>query len=63
MGGSWTITDKKKFTHLALTSRGELQVPLPALMKGLVAPIVVGENQKLVEHYIAKLTERFGGKH
>ncbi len=63
LGGSWTITDKKKFTHLALTSRGELQVPLPALMKGIVAPIVVGENQKLVEHYIAKLTERFGGKH
>lgn len=63
MGGSWAITDKKNFTHLVLTSRGELQVPLPALMKGVVAPIVVGENEKLIKQYIANLTKRFGGEH
>ena len=63
MGGSWAITEKNNFTHLVLTSRGELQVPLPALMKGVVAPIVVGENEKLIKQYIANLTQRFGGEH
>lgn len=63
VGGSWAITDKKNFTHLVLTSRSELQVPLPALVKGIVAPIVVAENEKLVKQYIANLTKRFGGDH
>lgn len=63
VGGSWAITDKKKFTHLVLKISGELQVPLPALMKGIVAPIVVGENEKLVEQYIDNLIKRFGGEH
>jgi carbon monoxide dehydrogenase subunit G len=61
MSGSWAITDKKNFTHLVLTSRGELQVQLPALIKGIVAPIVVAENEKLVKQYVANLTKRFGG--
>ncbi len=63
VGGSWAITDKKKFTHLALKISGELQLPLPGLMKGVVAPIVVGENKKLVEQYIANLIKHFGGEH
>ena len=63
MSGSWAITDRKNFTHLVLTSRGELLVPLPALIKGIVAPIVVAENERLVKQYIANLSQRFGGKH
>lgn len=63
VGGSWAITEKKTFTHLVLKISGELQLPLPALMKGMVAPIVVGENKKLVEQYIANLIKRFGGEH
>lgn len=63
VGGSWTITDKKKFTHLVLKISGKLEVPLPGLMKGIVTPIVVGENEKLVEKYIANLIKRFGGEH
>jgi carbon monoxide dehydrogenase subunit G len=63
VGGSWAITDKKKFTLLALKISGELQLPLPRLMKGVVAPIVVGENKKLVEQYIANLIKHFGGEH
>ncbi len=57
------ITDKKKFTHLVLKISGKLEVPLPSLMKGIVTPIVVGENEKLVEKYIANLIKRFGGEH
>lgn len=63
VGGSWAITDKKNFSHLVLKISGELQLPLPALMKGMVAPMVVGENKKLVEQYIANLITRFGGAH
>lgn len=63
LGGSWAITEKKNFTHLVLTCRGELQLPLPALMKGIVAPIVLGENEKLIKQYIANLTKHFGGEH
>lgn len=63
VGGSWAITDKKKYTHVALNISGKLEVPLPALMKAIVAPIVVSENQKLVEQYIANLIQLFGGEH
>ena len=42
---------------------GELLVSLPALIKGVAAPIVVGENGRLVEPYIANLIKRFGCAH
>lgn len=63
IGGNWAITDKKKFTHLVLNLKGEIDVPLPGLMKALVGPIIIGENEKLVEQYIANLIKRFGGEH
>jgi hypothetical protein len=31
-------------------------------MKMVVAPVVEAEFEKLVDQYIAKLTERFGGE-
>jgi carbon monoxide dehydrogenase subunit G len=60
IGGSWTITRTKTSTHLVLKIGGELQVPLPGLMKAIVAPVVMGENQKLIERYVANLTAHFG---
>ncbi len=62
VSGSWTITDKKKSTHIVLKIQGELTVPLPALMKVIVVPVVTSENEKLVEKYIDNLIERFGGE-
>ncbi len=62
VGGNWKITDKKKSTHLTLSIQGELTVPLPGLMKAIVGPIVIGENEKLVEKYIDNLIKRFGGE-
>jgi carbon monoxide dehydrogenase subunit G len=62
ISGSWDITDKKKSTALVLKLEGEVQVPLPGLMKAVVAPVVVSENEKLVEGYIANLIKRFGGE-
>ena len=34
-------------------------MPLPGLMKMVVAPVVEGEFEKLVEKYIANLIKRF----
>ena len=62
VGGSWKITDKKKSTHLVLTINGDLSIPLPGLMKMVVAPVVEGEFEKMVEKYIENLTKRFGGE-
>ena len=46
-----------------LRIEGQLQLPLPALMKALVIPVVIGEYEKLVEQYIDNLIRRFGGEH
>ena len=63
VGGSWAIGNKKTYTHLLLRIAGELQLPLPGLMKALVTPVVISEYEKLVELYIANLIKRFGGEH
>lgn len=62
VGGSWTIVDNKKSTGIALAIQGEIDVPLPGLMKMVVAPVVEGEFEKLVEKYIDNLIKRFGGE-
>lgn len=62
VGGSWKIVDNKKSTSLALAIQGTIEVPLPGLMKMVVAPVVEGEFEKLVEKYIANLIKRFGGE-
>jgi carbon monoxide dehydrogenase subunit G len=62
VGGSWTIKDNKTSTGLQLKIDGEITVPLPALMKMVVAPVVEGEFEKLVEKYLANLAKRFGGE-
>lgn len=62
VGGSWTITDNKTSTHIALNIEGELTVPLPGLMKAVVAPVVESEFEKLVEKYLDNLAKQFGGE-
>jgi carbon monoxide dehydrogenase subunit G len=62
VGGHWTITDQKKSTALELAIEGSLDVPLPSLMKMVVAPVVEAEFEKLVDQYIANLVKRFGGE-
>lgn len=62
VGGQWTIVDNKKSTGLTLAIQGTIEVPLPGLMKMVVAPVVEGEFEKLVEKYIANLIKRFGGE-
>ena len=62
VGGQWKIVDNKKSTGVTLAIQGEIEVPLPGLMKMVVAPIVEGEFEKLVEKYIDNLILRFGGE-
>ena len=62
VGGHWKITDQKKSTAIEFAVAGSLDVPLPSLMKMVVAPVVEAEFEKLVDQYIAKLIKRFGGE-
>jgi carbon monoxide dehydrogenase subunit G len=62
VSGNWKITDKKNATHLVLHIQGELTLPLPGLMKKMVAPVVEAEFEKMVEQYIDNLTKQFGGE-
>ena len=62
VGGSWKISDQKKSTALEFKVSGTVDVPLPGLMKMVVAPVVRGEFEKLVEKYIDNLIKRFGGE-
>lgn len=62
VSGSWEITEKKKSTHVILQITGDLSIPLPGLMKMVVAPVVESEFEKMIEQYIDNLTQRFGGE-
>lgn len=62
VSGNWKIKDNKKSTHLTLEVQGELTIPLPGLMKMVVAPVVESEFEKMTEQYIDNLTKRFGGE-
>lgn len=62
VGGSWKIKDNKKSTGITLKIEGEITLPLPGLMKMVVAPVVESEFEKLVDKYIANLIKRFGGE-
>jgi len=62
VGGNWKIVDNKKSTGVSLAIQGEIDVPLPGLMKVIVVPVVQGEFEKLVEKYIDNLIKNFGGE-
>lgn len=62
VGGNWKIVDNKTSTNITLAIKGTVDVPLPGLMKMVVAPVVEGEFEKLVDKYIDNLIKRFGGE-
>lgn len=62
VSGDWKISSKKNTTHIVLQIQGELTIPLPGLMKMVVAPVVENEFEKMIEQYIDNLTKRFGGE-
>jgi ribosome-associated toxin RatA of RatAB toxin-antitoxin module len=62
VSGSWTIADNKKSTKIELRIEAELSLPVPAMMKALVQPMVTSEFETLTEKYIDNLVKRFGGE-
>jgi len=62
VGGSWKVTEQPKSTALELKIKGTVEVPVPGLMKIVVAPVVRGEFEGLVEKYIDNLIKKFGGE-
>jgi carbon monoxide dehydrogenase subunit G len=63
VGGSWKLTDHQgKSTKCVLKIDGTVDVPLPGLMKAVVAPVIEGEFEKAVEKYIDNLIQAFGGE-
>jgi carbon monoxide dehydrogenase subunit G len=62
VSGNWTIKDNKKSTALTLNVKGDLAIPLPGLMKMVVASVVESEFEKMTDKYIANLTKKFGGE-
>lgn len=62
VGGHWKVREDKKATRIELKIEGEITLPLPALMKLVVQPVVEGEFEKLVDKYIANLIKKFGGE-
>ncbi len=62
VSGSWHVTEQGTSTKIVLDVQGELHIPLPAMMKLVVAPLVEAEFETLTEQYIANLIQRFGGE-
>ena len=62
ISGSWKITPGKGRTVIVLKTKGTVDVPLPALMKMVVGPVVTSEFESLVEKYIENLCKAFGGE-
>jgi carbon monoxide dehydrogenase subunit G len=62
VSGDWLVVDNKTSTHLELHVKGTLSLPLPELMKMVVAPVANAEFERLTEQYIDNLIKRFGGE-
>ncbi len=56
--GKWTLKalDAQK-TRIDMATTGDLEIPLPSLVKFLVAPVVVHEFDRLVDKYIENLSK------
>ena len=63
VAGSWKISDRRgKSTHCVLKTQGTVDLPLPGLMKPVIAPVIEHEFEQRVEKYIDNLIKEFGGE-
>ena len=62
VSGHWKISEHKNATLIVLNVKGDLEIPLPGLMRLIVAPLVESEFEKLTDKYIGNLIQRFGGE-
>lgn len=57
VSGKWAIKEKNGVTKLKLSTKGEMEMPLPSLVKFVVAPIVKSQFEGMVDEYIVNLTK------
>lgn len=62
VSGNWKITGGKKSTQLVMNVKGILTVPLPGLMKMVVAPVIKSTFEKLTDEYVSNLANQLGGE-
>jgi carbon monoxide dehydrogenase subunit G len=62
VSGHWKISQHKDATHVVLSVKGELEIPLPSLMRLIVAPLVEAAFEKLITQYVDNLIQHFGGE-
>lgn len=63
VGGEWKVTDNKgRSTRCGLRIDGTVDVPLPALMRVVVEPVLASEFEQLVEQYVVNLIGELGGE-
>jgi carbon monoxide dehydrogenase subunit G len=56
--GKWTLkAADADNTRIDLTTTGELEIPLPGLVKFIVAPVVAHEFEKMVDQYVENLSK------
>ena len=56
--GKWTLKAlDAENTRIGLSTTGELEIPLPGLVKFLVAPVVTREFGRMVDTYVENLTK------
>lgn len=60
VNGSWNIKGlSETCTRIKLKTKGELSLPLPGLVRLVVAPVVRAEFTRMIDQYIANLCSTF----
>jgi carbon monoxide dehydrogenase subunit G len=62
VSGRWLVARRRGCTALELHLHGRLDTPVAALAQRLLEPVVRAAFEALVEQYIDRLIERFGGE-
>ncbi len=57
VSGKWTIKEKAGKTTMKLSIKGAMELPLPSLVKFVVAPVVKHQFEGLVDEYVVNLTK------
>lgn len=61
VSGSWRIAPGPGGTRLEFRNRAVLSLPLPRLMRAMVAGFIQRENAKLIDGYLANLGKTLSG--
>jgi ribosome-associated toxin RatA of RatAB toxin-antitoxin module len=58
VAGTWRVKPgKEKSAQLTIKTKGEMEIPLPGMLRMVLAPIVRSEFERLVDQYIQNLTK------